>query len=197
MNHEQISQQLLLEDGRAWGQSRQRNEVAPKTCETRSLEALAKYGITEKDIARFYSKIVVGTCWLWNAPTDKDGYGQFHVKKKGYRAHKFSYVIHVGDVPEGKVVMHSCDNSSCVRPSHLRPGTQKENVQESVKRGRHSWRRRSHCVNGHAYSAANTYLDKKGVRACRICMRDRAYRQFHKNNPTAKTRPRYGQRETS
>lgn len=65
------------------------------------------------------------------------GYGQFGVGGKTQKAHRVSYSYFVGDVPKERLVLHSCDNRSCVNPNHLRIGTQKDNMDDMVIRKRH------------------------------------------------------------
>ena len=62
-------------------------------------------------------------CWVWQQSTTNSGYGAC----KGTTAHKLSYVEHVGPVPKGQVVRHSCDNKLCCNPAHLTLGTQRDN----------------------------------------------------------------------
>lgn len=67
---------------------------------------------------------------------DLDGYGRIHVFGVGYHASKISYIAHKGSVPEGMVVMHTCDNPPCVNPDHLTLGTWRDNTQDSISKGR-------------------------------------------------------------
>lgn len=80
----------------------------------------------------------IGTneCWEWQGTKDKDGYGQLSYDGRLQRAHRVSYTIAVGPIPNGMQILHSCDNPPCVNPQHLRPGTPKENTQDAVIRGR-------------------------------------------------------------
>lgn len=99
-----------------------------------------------KDIERFWLKVnkecsqvfYNGTrCWEWMAGCDKDGYGHAWIGGRDCRAPRFSYELAFGKIPENKpCVLHYCDNPLCVRPEHLHAGTNKENSQEMVKRGR-------------------------------------------------------------
>jgi hypothetical protein len=79
-------------------------------------------------------------CWLWTGGSrSKKGYGQIGGGGKGAKhilAHRLSYEIHKGQIPEGMVVMHSCDNPSCVNPDHLSVGTQSQNILEAFAKGR-------------------------------------------------------------
>jgi hypothetical protein len=80
----------------------------------------------------------LGQCWLWTAGRDKGGYGKFTVDGGYIRAHRFSYEMVHGPVPDDKPqVLHRCDNPSCVRPSHLWAGTNEDNTADKENKGRH------------------------------------------------------------
>jgi hypothetical protein len=84
-------------------------------------------------------------CWEWTASRARGGYGQFTTSindgRMWYRAHRFSYVAHKGKIPEGMVVMHSCDSPRCVNPDHLRLGTQADNMRDRDAKNRGIWHR--------------------------------------------------------
>ncbi len=91
---------------------------------------------------RFWEKVnKTETCWLWTAQLDKEGYGQFRILCKGrrYQAHRISWRLHFGEIPEGMKACHHCDNPACVRPSHLFLGTQTHNVADMNAKGRHAF----------------------------------------------------------
>lgn len=93
------------------------------------------------EIERFEDKVVIVTesgCWIWVACSDKDGYGKFQHEGKSIQAHRASYLIYKGEIPKGKLVCHSCDITSCVNPEHLFLGSHKDNIVDSVLKGRHS-----------------------------------------------------------
>lgn len=71
-------------------------------------------------------------CWLWTGPTN-GRYGR--IGRRTY-AHRASYEIANGPIPEGMFVMHLCDTPLCVRPDHLTIGTAKDNSQDAVDKGR-------------------------------------------------------------
>lgn len=79
-------------------------------------------------------------CWLWKRPPSSNGYGRIRVKETGKEegAHRVSWWLHNNktDIPDGMVVMHSCDNKLCVNPKHLSIGTFKENTHDMIKKGR-------------------------------------------------------------
>lgn len=79
-------------------------------------------------------------CWLWVGKKAGNGYGSFpHVGGKGgptWRAHRFSWVLHYGFIPEALMVCHHCDTPACIRPDHLFLGTQAENIRDKISKGR-------------------------------------------------------------
>lgn len=76
------------------------------------------------------------TCWLWTGATAPFGYGLFGVEGKAERAHRFSWEIHNGPIPEGLFVCHHCDVPACIRPDHLFLGTDMDNVHDMISKGR-------------------------------------------------------------
>ena len=88
---------------------------------------------------RFLEKVEVKSsneCWEWKASKFKDGYGAFWNGDNQIRAHRFSWEFHFGNIPEGVLVCHHCDNPSCVNPNHLFLGTIQDNINDKCKKGR-------------------------------------------------------------
>lgn len=115
-------------------------------------------------------------CWLWLGAT-RGGYGRIKMggrKGEFVSAHRLSYELHVGPIPEGLQLDHLCRNRTCVNPHHLEPVTLQENLRRGEGLGKHQ-SRRTHCPLGHPYDATNTVMNKRAgrtpTRACKICNR--------------------------
>ena len=74
-------------------------------------------------------------CWIWKGSLTDMGYGQFWNKHKDYTAHRASYRMFKGEIPNGIFVCHHCDNKKCVNPDHLFLGTAKDNTQDLIIKG--------------------------------------------------------------
>ena len=77
-------------------------------------------------------------CWWWKGATNNRGYGQFYITghRVNFMAHRVSYAMFIGPIPENHVIMHRCDNRLCVNPRHLTTGEQKENLHDMINKGR-------------------------------------------------------------
>lgn len=75
-------------------------------------------------------------CWIWIAGLDSRGYGQFWLDGIDRKAHRISYILKNGDIPDDLIVCHHCDNPSCVNPNHLFLGTHQDNATDRDQKGR-------------------------------------------------------------
>jgi HNH endonuclease len=95
---------------------------------------------TQSMFSRFISKVsITFGCWHWTGQKNNWGYGIIrHPGKTGKRegAHRVAWKFYNGEIPDGIQVCHHCDNPSCVRPSHLFLGTQKDNIQDAISKSR-------------------------------------------------------------
>ena len=94
---------------------------------------------------RFVEKREPSECWLWTGATVSNGYSSYGVfntggsRAAGYKnvvAHKFCHSMHFGEIPQGMLVMHSCDTPLCVNPAHLSLGTAAQNSADMVRKKR-------------------------------------------------------------
>ena len=94
---------------------------------------------------RFLDKFLIypnDECWPWLGNIGKNGYGQISSQDgKTLSAHRVAWELFCGQIPEGMLVCHTCDNRSCVRLSHLFLGTPQDNMNDKVSKGR--WKGRS------------------------------------------------------
>jgi len=99
--------------------------------------------LSQEDIQRFWKKVdktpgfgPQGECWVWRSAFRKGSYGVFDIRGVSIRANRAAYLLHYGEDPIGKFVLHSCDVRACVRKEHLRLGDHAENMRDEVIRGR-------------------------------------------------------------
>lgn len=98
--------------------------------------------LTERDAKRFWSKVrkIEGAdaCWVWRGSWRGNGYGAFKADETVFDSHVYSWRLANNGmvIPEGKVVMHTCDVRPCVRPDHLVLGTPSDNMMDAREKGR-------------------------------------------------------------
>jgi hypothetical protein len=94
--------------------------------------------MVNKDKTKFYTYFTKNEetgCWEWDG-TIRTGYGRYYYKGKWMTAHRVSWELHNGPIPDGLLVLHKCDNKPCVNPDHLFVGTQRDNVRDMWKKQR-------------------------------------------------------------
>lgn len=114
-------------------------------------------------------------CWEWTGPINSKGYGNLHIgevwspdgKRRNVLAHRFSYTLHKGTIPQGLTLDHLCRNRACVNPDHLEPVTMRENVLRGD-----TMKRLTHCKHGHEFTDDNIKWEKMSTRKAlkRLCL---------------------------
>lgn len=103
-----------------------------------------QYPFSQNEVDRFWAKVWmpydahwdIDICWIWLATKDQKGYGRYGLRGKLWHAHRAAYLFHYGKCPDELYVLHSCDNPSCVNPAHLWLGTNQDNMDDKVAKGR-------------------------------------------------------------
>lgn len=75
-------------------------------------------------------------CWLWRGYVYPSGYGGTEIQGRPVYAHRLSWALHFGPIPEGMQVLHECDTPRCVRPGYLFLGSQQDNIADMLQKGR-------------------------------------------------------------
>lgn len=115
---------------------------------------------------------------LWMGYVTPDGYGRLQLGRKMTLAHRAAYTLVNGPIPDGLTLDHLCRVRRCVAPLHLEPVTRAENQ-------RRAGAAKTHCINGHLYDVANTYIRPDTLRrGCRKC-RSVQFRAWHERRKTA------------
>lgn len=127
-------------------------------------------------------KEVQSDCWIWLLAKDKNGYGVAHKGRKNFRAHRVSYEAFIGYVPPHLYVLHRCDNPPCVNPDHLFLGTNQDNMDDMVLKGRKP--RKTHCPQGPPYVSGNICYETDGSRKCKKCKSIREKKSYLKRKLT-------------
>lgn len=121
-------------------------------------------------------------CWHWTGLRSvhrrKDYKKPFEYGRYGdLKAHREIYRLTHGEIPKGLLVRHKCDTPQCVNPDHLCAGTHRDNMQDSLSRGRNARSLKEQCPTGHPYDKGNTQVVIRGdgsrVRQCKACCRER------------------------
>lgn len=133
---------------------------------------------------RFWQKVDIKKkheCWNWKSSVRGNGYGAFFTHlipegRKCHGAHRFSWTLVKGEIPEGLWVLHKCDNRLCVNPDHLFLGDRVANMKDAAQKKRVCTigkSRLTHCIHGHEFTNENIYRTKEGHRKCRTCIKKR------------------------
>lgn len=110
------------------------------------------------------------SCWPWLAATVSGNYGYFWADGMMRRAHRITYELLVGPIPDGLDLDHLCRNPNCVNPAHLEPVTHRTNVLRGVSSFA-AKAKQATCAHGHPYTPETTGL-RDGTRFCLTCRRE-------------------------
>lgn len=151
----------------------------------------------DTEARRFWSRIDMSDdCWIWTGETNRHGYGRFACryrnKRTRYLAHRMMVATVLGrELGSREVVMHTCDTPGCVRYSHLRLGTQLDNLRDAKAKGRmntdglelsYTRRNPAKCGTTSGYKAHN----RRGEKPCRPCWEaNRVYQREYKQRRAA------------
>ncbi|WP_431978324.1 HNH endonuclease signature motif containing protein [Propionibacterium freudenreichii] len=134
---------------------------------------MPRYVMSERDASRFWSKVEFSDCWNWIGRLD-NGYGRFWVGGGSLLAHRVSWNLLVGEIPEPLQLDHLCRNRGCVNPDHLQP----VDIATNVLRGAGvtaANARKTRCKRGHPLRGKNLAINTRGQRVCRACALDRLH----------------------
>ena len=122
-------------------------------------------------------------CWLWDGAVNNDGYGTIFRGGKQHKVHRLAWEEAHGPIPDGLNVCHTCDVPACCNPAHLFLGSQQDNMQDCLGKGRFKGGSflnalKTHCPQGHEYTPENT-LTYRGMRTCRQCNKERCMARYY------------------
>lgn len=126
-------------------------------------------------------------CWPWTGASFETHGNRYGIlseprgRRRGRQvmAHRRSYELFCGPIPDGHVLDHACRNGLCVNPAHLEPVSNTENILRGVGAPALN-ARKTHCLRGHALSPENVRLRRDGRRVCRACENERSAARYRR-----------------
>ena|SRR3990167_402405 len=145
-------------------------------------------------VDRFWTRVTIpyspAQCWIWSGTKDRNGYGTLREgtgHRKRIQAHRASYLIHYGDIPNGLVLDHLCRDKSCVNPLHLRAVSMRENTLAGLRVGPQPKMWKAVCIRGHEKTPENigVYRGRVLKRYCRPCQAMHARGRYQRKKGSA------------
>lgn len=157
------------------------NPDAPHVWYTARTDSMRTGRSLRERFQSFFTSAGDDECWPWQGKHGPSGHGQFSINNVHYGASRVAFYWDNHRWPVGGEVRHTCDNPLCVNPRHLIEGTQADNLQDMVSRGRHYQQQKTHCAPaGHPLSGDNLGINStSGTRFCKECRRHPAPPQTH------------------
>jgi hypothetical protein len=134
--------------------------------------------MSDLDKRRFEAKFSKSDgCWLWTSGITTYGYGWFrpHGMMNSVNAHRVSYELYVGPIPENMTIDHLCKTKNCMNPKHMEVVSRAENSRRASPI-------QSHCIHGHPFNDENTYVARSGNRQCCVCYKIRNGKNLRPRN---------------
>lgn len=133
------------------------------------------FQVTQTAEERFWPKVEKAEwCWVWKGAKTRDGYGIFWFQRRLVPAHRASYLMFRGIIPDGLQIDHLCRNRACVNPDHLEVVSPRTNQLRGFGfSGVNA--RKTHCPRGHPLVEGNIsvgYFKRTGKRTCLTCLRE-------------------------
>lgn len=151
--------------------------------------------MTREELTARSHPVTESGCWIWEDSINGDGYGEYRIKGKAFKAHRFSYMEYKGPISNGMVIDHLCRVRCCVNPDHLEAVANRINVMRGVGTSAIN-ASKTHCVRGHEFTKENTLWGthhRSGLptRRCRECNKAHCatYDKRRRENPHERTTP--------
>lgn len=127
----------------------------------RDAMAITSWRKEKHDWGKFWPKVLRKPgCWTWLAGKNTAGYGSFWFHGRLVMAHRVSWMLEHGPIPDGLFVLHHCDNPPCVNPKHLFLGTARDNLIDAISKGRHHAPQPRHGEQNSSAKLTQQYVSK-------------------------------------
>ncbi len=129
-------------------------------------------------LERFFDKVDLDEstgCWNFTSSIGKSNNGRFYYNHKCMEAYRIGYLLMGGEIPDKFHLHHICENRLCVNPEHLIPVTSAEHHGDLTPHHiAYKNKRKTHCPQGHPYTADNLVQGIIKSRHCKICANKRS-----------------------